>query len=177
MVLNAIFLKGLILIYWMLIGVVPNISDLNIAADKKIRKAIIKTFITEDFVLEELVLGKEIMAITGSINTEHIYAIRQSGSTLGFLYLSSAKGRYDYFDFLVLYDTKLIIKTVEILVYREDHGYEVSNRSWLAQFQGSSGCDTNYGKEIDALSGATYSAVHLTEEIGRMCWVMHLVAR
>ena len=103
---------------------------------------------------------------------DKIFLLEDSSGSAGYMVLSSAKGRYEFFDFMILYDTLGRIKNVDILVYRSDHGHEIMNKGWLRQFEGTKGCDLNYGKDIDALSGATISANALTKEIQRWCKVM-----
>ena len=96
--------------------------------------------------------------------------IRQEEAVKGLLYSGSARGRYDWFDFIVIYNQDLLIEKVEIIVYREDHGLEITNKSWLAQFRGKTGCEADYGKDIDAVSGATLSANSLMSAISEICW-------
>jgi hypothetical protein len=43
------------------------------------------------------------------------------------------------------------------------------NKGWLRQFIGITGCELDYGKDIDAISGATISASSLTIEIRKWC--------
>ena len=101
-----------------------------------------------------------------------LFQLHGDDGPLGILLLASAKGRYEYFDYMVLYDNTLNIIQVDILVYRSDHGYEIMNKGWLKQFIGSKGCDLVYGRDIDALSGATLSAGALTTDIQRWCKVL-----
>ena len=88
---------------------------------------------------------------------------------IGYTVMTAAKGRYDYFDYLVIYDPGLVILNIQVFEYRSDHGYEICNKKWLNQFEGKRGCDLNYGKEIDAISGATYSAFSITEDLSILC--------
>ena len=103
---------------------------------------------------------------------DKIFLLEDNSGRAGYLVLSSARGRYESFDFMILYDTLGMIKNVDVLVYRSDHGHEIMNKGWLRQFAGTKGCDLSYGKDIDALSGATISANALTKEIQRWCKVL-----
>lgn len=85
-----------------------------------------------------------------------------SGSKVIF---SSAKGRYDNFDYMVILDPSDEIINIKILKYRSDYGYEISGKKWLKQFYNKPGSFFEYGKNIDALSGATYSAPSLVNDI------------
>jgi hypothetical protein len=100
---------------------------------------------------------------------EGLYQIIIRDMEKGHALFRSAKGRYEEFDFLVLFSTEWTILKVEILVYRSDHGYEIMNKNWLSQFNGKTGCELTYGNEIDAISGATLSGNSLTETISKFC--------
>ena len=89
----------------------------------------------------------------------------QRDQLAGYLILASSKGRYDYFDYMILVSRTVMVEKVEILVYRSDHGSEICSKSWLKQFSGNRGEPLDYGKDIDALSGATFSASSLSRDI------------
>lgn len=78
------------------------------------------------------------------------------------------KGPSEYFDAIIIFDKKNIVKKVEVYNYKATHGQEVSARSWLKQFIDYKGGSLRYGKDIDALSGATISAENLTNEVVRI---------
>lgn len=98
-----------------------------------------------------------------------LYDIVQGGKIKGYVIATSARGRHEYFDYLVIYDTALIIQKIRVFEYRSDHGYEICNKKWLKQFEGKPGCGLQYGKDIDGISGATYSASSLTRDVSHWC--------
>jgi len=98
-----------------------------------------------------------------------IYDIMHDDSVSGYIVATSARGRYDYFDYLVIFNTDLIVLNVRVFEYRSDHGYEICNKKWLKQFENITGCGIHYGKDIDAISGATISAASLTGDISALC--------
>jgi hypothetical protein len=147
----------------------------RILADKTARKKIDKTVTaviqSESYTLQPLKLPLDsIFANENPAKTGSFFHIASEGSMKGILYVGSAKGRYDWFDFIVVFSLELLIEKVEIIVYREDHGVEIMNKSWLAQFNGTTGCGLEYGKDIDAVSGATLSAGSLTKAVQEVCW-------
>lgn len=95
---------------------------------------------------------------------DKIYSLVTDESHLGFAVLASAKGRIDLFDFMVIYNSKREIEFIKVLVYRSSHGQEITNKNWLKQFYLKKG-QINYGKDIQAISGATLSAKSLTDKI------------
>ncbi|MCK4746048.1 MAG: FMN-binding protein [Bacteroidales bacterium] len=95
--------------------------------------------------------------------------IGMESTHLGYLLLSSAKGRFDFFDFMVIYTRELELVELRILVYRSEQGSQVTSRVWLKQFYGSPPFENKqYGSDVNALSGATFSAKSLTEQVNRL---------
>ena len=102
-----------------------------------------------------------------------IFELKNDQKLEGYLILTSAKGRHNYFDYLVIYDSGFLIQKVQVFDYRSDHGFEICNKRWLSQFEGEKGCDLEYGSDIDAISGATYSASSITEDLAYLCQYLH----
>ena len=97
------------------------------------------------------------------------YTINIQDEKPAYLILASAKGRTELFDFAVLYDTALVITEVKVLVYRSAYGGEISSGRWLRQFKGYfSGKSLEYGKDIDAISGASFSGSSITLGISKI---------
>jgi len=78
---------------------------------------------------------------------------------------SSAKGRFENFDYMVIINKDYEIVDIKILKYRSEFGYEISNKGWLKQFYNKPGTRFEYRKNIDTLSGATFSAQSLVTDI------------
>lgn len=131
--------------------------DLDGSARRKLENSVKSTYHTEAF------------SFIREYDSLNVFAIVNNDVKLGYVLIGSAMGRYEEFDFAVLYTTDWLIENVEILVYRSDHGYEIMNKKWLAQFKGSTGCGLIYGKDIDAISGATLSGNALTEAVAEFC--------
>ena len=54
---------------------------------------------------------------------------------------------------------------VEILNYRESHGFEICNKRWLKQFiRNNSNSEFEFNSKVDAISGATISVNSLRHE-------------
>jgi len=96
-----------------------------------------------------------------------IYSIAQSGEILGYLLSTRTKGRYDYFDYSIVYSTELEILELFVTVYRSDHGIGICQKKWLSQFKGYQGGKLEFGTDIDAVSGGTISANALTRDVQR----------
>jgi hypothetical protein len=172
-------MKAVILIVLPILFGFPAAEDhlpLDPPARKKFDNAIRSAFGVEDFSLT--IHGNSVPPDAPGADEINglTYQVRSGGQLKGYAYLTHGMGRYEAFDFVVLYSTDLQIQKVDILVYRSDHGYEIMNKRWLAQFNGKTGCNLVYGKDIDAISGATLSGTSLTETIAENCELMKLNA-
>jgi len=74
---------------------------------------------------------------------------------------------YEVFEYIIIYDTNLIIQKVDIANYGGDYGYEICRPGWLKQFKGKkNGFELN--KNIDGIAGATISATYLIYDINSL---------
>lgn len=138
-------------------------------ARKKLDNAIRAAFGTEDFSLVYAAdSGSAAQSAPPSMDGTRMQVL-VGGKEAGYALFSSAMGRYDKFDFVVLYSMERTILHVEVLEYRSDHGFEITSKKWLAQFKGKTGCGLVYGKDIDAVSGATLSGTSLVNAIASFC--------
>jgi hypothetical protein len=102
-----------------------------------------------------------------------LFRLVDDTSILGYLVVSAAKGRFELFDFMMIYTSELEVVEVRVLVYRSEFGSQVSSKGWLKQFYGFPPEEgIQYGSQIDALSGATFSAKSLTSNVNRLNGLM-----
>lgn len=72
----------------------------------------------------------------------------------------------EYFDYYAILTNANSVMEIKVYNYEATHGEEVCSKAWLKQFKGYNGDKKlRYGKEIDAISGATISGIALTEDI------------
>ena len=88
---------------------------------------------------------------------------------MGFAFIGTAPSKTDTFEYLVVFDQNLIIKKVNVLVYREDYGGEIGSNRWLKQFVGKARTtELVVGKNIAAISGATISVYSMTNAVNQL---------
>jgi hypothetical protein len=87
---------------------------------------------------------------------------------LGIICLTSAMGRYEYFDYWTLMGNDGEIKIVRVYKYRSDHGGEITARSWLKQFNDKQPGTFILGSNVDAVSGATISSNALVDDLNSL---------
>jgi Na+-translocating ferredoxin:NAD+ oxidoreductase RnfG subunit len=94
------------------------------------------------------------------------FAVLEKEEILGWLNIDKAWGRYHEFDYAMIIDTNFQISKLLVLNYAATHGNAVTGRKWLNKFNGFSPDSIPvYGREIDAISGATISGSGLTESV------------
>ncbi|MDG1823809.1 MAG: FMN-binding protein [Flavobacteriaceae bacterium] len=129
---------------------------------KKATKLIEKTYAVNDIQLAY----KEFQ--TKSV-VGNFYKIFDSGHLLGIAFIGTAPSKTDTFEYLVVFDQSLIIKKVNVLVYREDYGGEIGSKRWLKQFVGKArSTELAVGKNIAAISGATISVYSMTNAVNQL---------
>ncbi len=127
---------------------------------KKVRKELEKHYRYAEIEWFEI---KEI-----SDEKDSFFKVKNQHKELGIVVLSSAKGRYDSFDYLIIYNKSLQIELIKILVYRSEYGSEITGKRWLSQFYNKQHTSLKYGSDVQAISGATFSAMSLTKNINRI---------
>jgi hypothetical protein len=96
-----------------------------------------------------------------------MFRIQAGGDLLGFLLSTRAKGRFEYFDYTVLYSSEMTVLEIIITAYRSDHGAGICQKRWLRQFEGYQGSELQPGRDFDAVSGGTISSISLADDLQR----------
>ncbi len=93
--------------------------------------------------------------------------------SLGLVVFDGVIGKYELIDYAVGIGVDGKIRNVEILAYRESHGYEVRLPAWRRQFVGKDKSDKlRVSEDIASISGATMSATHITDGVRRIVAVV-----
>ncbi len=141
------------------------VSSVNVIANppevsKKFEKELSKHFGSE------IISKKKIKDLSNE--NDLFFSVFKADADLGLVVLTTAKGRYDKFDFMIIYNTNYEIELIKILVYRSDYGSEITAKRWLSQFYSKQKDELKYGSDIQAISGATFSANSLTKNVNRI---------
>lgn len=96
-----------------------------------------------------------------------IYRILANEELQGYLLSTNAKGRFDHFDYSVIFSKNKTVQKVIVTVYRSTHGAAICQKNWLSQFEGYAGGALELGADIDAVSGGTISATSMVKDIER----------
>jgi Na+-translocating ferredoxin:NAD+ oxidoreductase RnfG subunit len=98
---------------------------------------------------------------------------RQAGATLGFVVTDDVIGKFELISYAVGISADGSVKQIEILSYRESHGFEVRLPAWRKQFVGKTSTSAlRVGEDIANISGATLSCNHVTDGVRRIVAVV-----
>lgn len=141
--------------------------DLSKSAEKKIDKTIAALW--PDAHIEKLVKNlspEQQKKLSFTIENNSLYFLLNNNKSVGYIFLSKAKGKSDLFDYMIVFKPDLSILTIQLLVYREEYGEEIGSKRWLKQFYGKqSSNDIKFGENIQNISGATISSKSITNDI------------
>ena len=145
-------------------------ADLPPGAIKKMDKTIQSLW-------ENQVVNKEPVVLSNQQNVPADLQLNKlliNNKLVAFLALSRAKSMVDFFDYMIIYNLDLSIKTIQVLAYREDYGGEIASNRWLKQFIGKKSVDEmKFGDDIQGISGATISARSLTTNVQEVSKFMY----
>ena len=97
------------------------------------------------------------------------YEAHQAGRLIGYAFVDDVIGRTEPITYLVALTPEAAVVGVDLLTFRESHGYEVERQSWRDQFHGRRlSPELHLGRAIDSISGATLSARAITRGIRRL---------
>ena len=93
----------------------------------------------------------------------HYFGLNDAGQPVGAMTIGNEIGRSYPITFMVVINPNGTVKDVEIMVYREPHGWEVRFESFLSQFFGRNGGDPF--DNINNITGATLSVRSMTKGV------------
>jgi Na+-transporting NADH:ubiquinone oxidoreductase subunit C len=107
-----------------------------------------------------------------------IWRAIQTDKPAGFFAVHEVIGKQEYITYAVAINAQGKVTQVEILDYRESHGYEIRNPRWRQQFAGKTRADAvRLDQDIANISGATLSCRHVTDGVRRILLLHDLVLK
>jgi len=144
--------------------------------EKKVKKNILKTFKVASYQLDLIDIPSNISPKI--INKTNFSSISNNNSIIGYALIDKANSKTYDFDYLVILNPKLEIINIKILIYREEHGNEISSKRWLKQFFGlSSKNKAILQGNINGISGATISVRSMTTEMNNVLLDLNLLEK
>lgn len=95
----------------------------------------------------------------------YYYTVSNNGNLLGYMAGKRILDNYlNYFP-MFLMDTSFTVIKAAIVEMNTIRGAEITSRFWLKQFSGFAGEKIRYGKEINAITGATLSGLSMVKQV------------
>lgn len=162
-------------------------DDVNYT-QKSIKKEVSKIY-TKNHSESKKILNLDPLIFDEKINGKY-FTVNNSEDIYGYIYIGRVNScringcsidqadtgvdLYEFFDYLITYDTNAVVLSVKVLNYQATHGHEIGSRSWLKQFKGYNGQESfNVGTDVDAISGATISVYGITRDIVSKTSILH----
>lgn len=109
---------------------------------------------------------------------QRYWIAHQGTNVLGVLVADHVLGKHEIIDYAVALAPGGMVLQIEILEYRESHGYEIRGDKWRDQFKGKTTKDKfRLNGDIYNISGATISCRSVTDGIKRVLATFELVLR
>ena len=103
---------------------------------------------------------------------------RAGGAIVGVVVVDDVIGKVERITYAAGIDARGRIAGIEILSYRESHGYEVRLPAWRGQFVGKDAASPlRVGQDISNISGATLSCHHVTDGVRQIVAVVDTIRR
>ena len=101
-----------------------------------------------------------------------VFSAFKDGTLLGHVVVDDVIGKYELISYAVALDARAAVLQIEILAYRESHGFEIRSPAWRRQFVGKTAqAGLTVGDGIANISGATLSCTHVTDGVRRIAAV------
>lgn len=108
-----------------------------------------------------------------------VYAAYRGDAALGFVVLDDVIGKFELISYAVALNPDASVRQIEILAYRESHGFEIRSPAWRRQFAGKTAGagGLEIGEGIANISGATLSCTHVTDGVRRIAAIAQVALK
>jgi Na+-transporting NADH:ubiquinone oxidoreductase subunit NqrC len=107
-----------------------------------------------------------------------VFAAVRGDAPLGYVVLDDVIGKFELISYAVAVNPDATVRQVEILTYRESHGFEIKSPAWRKQFVGKTAqTGIAVGEGIANISGATLSCAHVTDGVRRIAAIAQVALK
>ncbi|MBC7414300.1 MAG: FMN-binding protein [Herminiimonas sp.] len=107
-----------------------------------------------------------------------VFAAYKNNQLLGHVFLDDVIGKVELISYAVAVAPDGGVQQIEILAYRESHGFEIRNLAWRRQFAGKTAqAGLKVGEGIANISGATLSCTHVTDGVRRIAAIAQVALK
>lgn len=159
MLYKFVFITFIFSSWFISFSIDDNDLGLSKSALKKVEKTISQLWQEREVIWEKVLVNEDSRrTLSFNIKSNQLFRLKNNGILMGYMYLDEAPGKFDKFDYMVIFNPDLSVLASKVLIYREDYGGEIASKRWLKQFIGKKdGKKMEFGKDIQGISGATIS--------------------
>jgi hypothetical protein len=107
-----------------------------------------------------------------------VFSAYRDSTLLGHVVIDDVIGKYELIGYAVALSPQAVVQQIEILSYRESHGFEIRSPAWRRQFAGKTAqAGLAVGDGIANISGATLSCTHVTDGVRRIAAVAQVALK
>jgi len=104
------------------------------------------------------------------------YLGRRGDKVVGYAFVDDVIGKTEPITYMVTITPDATVGRLDLLIFRETHGYEIERASWRDRFRGLRlGPGLRVGREIDKITGATLSCRAITDGVRRLLAIVEVV--
>lgn len=153
-------------------------ADLRILADPKeaVARAFEGEFQTCDLKFDTAmnVYLKESLKRSNIEKSIKVHQGQGPDGKLRYVVVTDEIGKYRPFTFLVALNSELDISFLELLIYRESHGYEIARKRFLAQYKGKGLKDKlRPSRDILNIAGSTLSVRGVSRGVAKVLEILN----
>ena len=128
--------------------------------------------------LEQMQQVEKLAGVPARSVAWRVIAAYQGDKLLGHIVLDDVIGKFELISYAVGLQPDASVRQVEILTYRESHGFEIKNANWRKQFVGKkASTGLKVGEGVANISGATLSCAHVTDGVRRIAAIAQIVLK
>ncbi|MDE2427919.1 MAG: FMN-binding protein [Burkholderiales bacterium] len=119
--------------------------------------------------LEQMQQVEKLAGLPARSVSWRVFAAYKNEQLQGYVVLDDVIGKFELISYAVGLLPDASVHQIEILAYRESHGFEIRNARWRQQFVGHTAAKgLHVGDGIANISGATLSCTHVTDGVRRI---------
>jgi len=107
-----------------------------------------------------------------------VWRAEKAGQLLGWFIVDEVVGKHEFITYAAGLTPDGKVRGIEILVYRETHGYQVRTPDWRHHFEGKTLADPfKLEQDIPNIAGATLSCKNVTNGVKRLLALQQVLLR
>lgn len=125
---------------------------------------------------EQLSQIKKIAGVSQRNAKPDIWEAKKKGKLVGLFFKDDVVGKHEYITYAVAITPEGIVSGVEIMSYRETHGGQIRQQSWLKNLKGKKNSDPfKLDVDVPNITGATLSCRNVLDGVKRLLTVQAIL--